>query len=556
MKKKLFWAFILLILISGGILFLVARYTDRVIDPYVRSLLEEHKPLHHRIEYKRIKVNLIQRVIKISDVRMYPDSNLIKDEDIWVEVKVSTIKLTDFGIREMLFHKALVIGDLALIKPDVKIYLPLQLAKEIIEDVKQAKSEKSKVPLLTSISLKRFLLSGGSFQLIHNNEILASSPDINFTAEQINLVKNNQDDPVGYTYGQVKIFLSDIALHSESGLYDMSLDSLTANKRDSSVVLKGFRMIPKYDKKEFSKKLNFQSDRLDVRVGKIDLARVGFKRLLAGQPLNISSIILDSLDAEIYRDKNVAINLNRFPKFYNELFLKISLPVILDTVLITNSKIKYEELAAGNITVGNIIFSDFNLRTYTLSNQKIDSTIVHEMRLYINAKVMGDGPLNAELALPLEGNLHDFRCSGSVGAMKLSPLNGMLESSINMIFKGGKLNRMTFDFRANDNTSKGWMEFLYQDLDVVLLKKDPGKEYGFLSFLANTMTLSNNPAPGRDLKTVEIGFERDKNKGIIGYIWKTIQSGMVRTIVPTKKYQINRMPPPVQKENDKEKKRK
>jgi hypothetical protein len=78
MKKKLFWAFLLLILISGSIIFFVARYTDRLIDPYVRSLLEVQKPMNHRIEYKKIKVNLFQKIIKISDVRMYPDSSLVK----------------------------------------------------------------------------------------------------------------------------------------------------------------------------------------------------------------------------------------------------------------------------------------------------------------------------------------------------------------------------------------------------------------------------------------------------------------------------------------------
>jgi hypothetical protein len=140
--------------------------------------------------------------------------------------------------------------------------------------------------------------------------------------------------------------------------------------------------------------------------------------------------------------------------------------------------------------------------------------------------------------------------------MKLFPINGMLEPSLHMIFKAGKLNRLTFDFTANNNVSKGWMEFLYQDLDVVLLKKDPGKEYGFLSFMANAMTLSNNPAKGKELKTVEIGFERDKNKGIIGYIWRTIQSGLIRTILPTNKYKINKIQPPVQKENKQEKQRK
>jgi hypothetical protein len=195
-------------------------------------------------------------------------------------------------------------------------------------------------------------------------------------------------------------------------------------------------------------------------------------------------------------------------------------------------------LAEGNTTAGEITLNDFSINTYALSNQVTDSTISHEMRLFVKAKIMGEGPMNIELTLPLEGNLREFRCTGSVGAMKLFPVNGMLQPALNIIFKGGQLNRMTFDFTGNDNVSNGWMEFLYQDLDAVVLNKKSGKEKGFVSFLANTMTMSNNPAPGRELKIVEIGFERDKNKGLIGYVWKTLQSGMVRTIVPTNKYTI------------------
>jgi hypothetical protein len=97
------------------------------------------------------------------------------------------------------------------------------------------------------------------------------------------------------------------------------------------------------------------------------------------------------------------------------------------------------------------------------------------------------------------------------------------------------------------------MEFLYKDIDVSLVKKKPEKEWGFVSALANWVAVSNNPsAPEKDPKVVEIGFERDKNKGLINYVWKTIQSGMVRTILPTGKYTIKQKQ--VQEEQSKGKK--
>ena len=537
-KKLLLYGFLALLAIIIGIFIFLGRYTDRVIDPYVRSLLEETKPMGHKIEYKKIRVNLFRGSIILKEVRMFPDTSVTKDH-LRMEINVKDIRLTGFRIIQMLFHKKLMIKDMLIKDPDVKLMLPHK-TDTIVQEVRKEKPRTKGSQLLTQISLEKIIFSGGSFQLIRDSVILAKSHDIYLLAQSISLVKDSREDPIGFTYGDIRLNLSETELHSETGLYDMRLAGFSFTKADSTIILDGFSMVPKYDKKEFSRKLAFQNDRFDVKIGQVKIGGIGIERFLAGGPLEISSIIIDSLKADIYRDKNVAFNLQRFPPFYNESFLAIPIPLYIDTVAVTNSKIQYGELVAGHPVAGSIRLDNFSLHSYDLTNQTAKDTVDNVMHLYVQAMVMGEGPMKAELILPLEGDLHKFQCSGSVGAMKLSPLNDMLEPSINMKFNGGKVNRMTFFFTANDNTSKGWMEFLYQDLDVVLVKKKPGKEWGFVSLLANWVAVSNNPAPGKDLKIVEIGYERDKNKGIINYVWKTIQSGMVHTIIPTNKHTINR----------------
>jgi hypothetical protein len=456
-----------------------------------------------------------------------------------MEIKVKDIRLTGFRIRQLLFQKTLRINEFLIEDPDVKLALPLETVKVAQKD-REETFPKEKSPLLTKIYLEKIIISGGSFQLIHNGKILAQSDNINFLASSISLAKNSAEEPIGFTYGDISLNLSDIEIYSEAGLYDMSLAGFSFTKSDSTLALDGFKMIPKYDKKKFSGKLDFQNDRFDVNIGQVKICNVGIARFLAGGPLEISSIIIDSLNADIYRDKNVNFNLNRFPPFYNESFLKIPVPVRIDSLSITNSKILYGELAEGRPEAGTILLENLQIQSQDLTNQPAEDTIENVMYLNVQALVMGEGLLHVELILPLEGNYHNFECFGSVGSMQLSPLNNMLEPAINMKFNEGKVNRLTFSFTANENASKGWMEFLYQDLDVALMRKDPEKEWGLVSNVTNWAALSNNPAPGKDLKIVEIGCERDKNKGIINYVWKTIQSGMIHTILPIKKYQINR----------------
>ncbi len=538
MKKFLLYGVLPLLIIIIALFIFIGKYTDRLLDPYVRSLLETTRPMGHRIEYKKIRVNLFTGDILIKDAKIFPDTSL-NEQSVKMEIECSVIRLTEFSIWKMFKDKSLVIGDLEIDDPNVKITLPV-MVEDAVNEVKVRQAPKEMKELLKEIFLNRIIISGGLLKVFRNDSLIASTKDINFEAQSIDLKRNDKQEAIGYSFGDVLLSLRKVDIFGETGLYDMELGFFEASKKDSSLILEDFKMIPKYDKKEYSKKLKYQNDRFDLNIGRIEIASVGLERWLNGEPLMIARVQIDSLDADIYRDKNVAFNINRFPPFYNESFLKIPIPVYIDSLLITNSKILYGELAEGRPVAGTILLENLSIQSYDLTNQVAEDSIDNVMNLNVQALVMGEGTLNVELALPLEGNLHDFKCSGSVGAMKLSPLNDMLEPAINMKFNGGKVNRLTFSFTANDNTSKGWMEFLYQDLDVALMKKDPEKEWGLVSTLANTMTLSNNPAPGKNLKIVEIGCERDKNKGIINYVWKTIQSGMIHTILPIKKYQINR----------------
>jgi hypothetical protein len=439
----------------------------------------------------------------------------------------------------MLSQKNLTIQDIRIENPDVRVILPVK-TEDAIDEIRKRQEPRPERQLLKQIYLDRIVIDDGNFNLYRDGKLLASSNHINFYARSINLAVDSQDQAIGFTYGDVNMNLKHLDIYSESGLYDMKLGYLEASKKDSSLLLEGFEVAPKYDKKEFSNHLEYQTDRFDLIIGRIEVSGIGQQRWLAGQSLRIASVQVDSLDADIYRDKNVPFDVNHFPLFYNESFLKVNIPLYIDSVLIDNSRILYGELVAEHPVAGTILLEDFNLRSYNLTNQVDEDSLENVMRFQVQARVMGEGNMNVDLVLPLEGDLHKFECSGSVGAMELSPLNDMLQPSINMKFNSGHVDRMTFAFKANDNNSYGWMEFLYSDVDVELMKKDPDKQWGFVSLLANAVAVSHNPGKNNEMKSVEIGYERNKNKGIINYVWKTIQSGMIRTILPTKKYNINR----------------
>ena len=524
------------IILLAALIFLGSYYTDRLLTPFLNDFLEKNKPLKHNITYEKFRLNLVKRQLLITGIRMTPDTSWTQDENVWMEIHVSSVELTQFRIMKFLIHKKLRIGDLIFIEPQVIVHLLEKQPDKVRSARAETTAEKINLASFKGLSLKNILLADGEFKLYREEDDLnASSSDIDFSGQDISFERDETDQQIIMHFGESSISIKDIEWHPKTSLYTISVDELLATNLDSTILIHNIRVSPDFSKTDFSRMIDFQDDRFDLQVGKVTINRIGYERMLAGHPAEISKLLVEHLEADIYRDKNVAINIHKYPEFYNESFLKIPVPLVLDTLSIVDAVIQYGELAEGNDEPGVIRLEEFTAMATDLRNYRDSIRIKTAMNVKMRAKVMGEGILNVELQLPLEGDLHRFTCKGSVGAMALAPLNPMLEPAISMRINGGTLTGMTFDFKADNDASNGWMEFLYQDLDVVILKKNHDKQWEFLSAIANTVVLSNNPTPGKEAKVVEIGYGRDKNKGIINYIWKTIQSGLVRTIVPVTK---------------------
>jgi hypothetical protein len=91
------------------------------------------------------------------------------------------------------------------------------------------------------------------------------------------------------------------------------------------------------------------------------------------------------------------------------------MPLYIDSLLIHHSRVLYGELIAQHPVAGTILLEDVDLRSYDLTNQATGGSTKNVMHFQINARVMGEGNLNLDLLLPLEGDLHRLECSGSVG---------------------------------------------------------------------------------------------------------------------------------------------
>lgn len=157
------------------------------------------------------------------------------------------------------------------------------------------------------------------------------------------------------------------------------------------------------------------------------------------------------------------------------------------------------------------------------------------LEMDLSAKLMGEGPLTANVRFDLEKPDGRFTLKGTLGKIKLSSLNPMIEPEAKVGLKSGTITRMDFNILANDYDGSGELIIRYENLEVELLNKDFKADEKVLrkigAFLANKIIIkSNNPNKKGEVKKGNVYFIRETHKSMFAYWWKLIFSGMKSTL--------------------------
>jgi hypothetical protein len=119
--------------------------------------------------------------------------------------------------------------------------------------------------------------------------------------------------------------------------------------------------------------------------------------------------------------------------------------------------------------------------------------------------------------------------------MELTDMNPLLENIAFVKVKKGTCNLVKFEFQANNDFAKGFLDFTYKNLAIRLIDKKTLKDKGFggsvASFVANAFVVrSSNPKYGLFMRQGKIFFQRDKHKSFFNYLAKATLSGVNSTI--------------------------
>lgn len=215
-----------------------------------------------------------------------------------------------------------------------------------------------------------------------------------------------------------------------------------------------------------------------------------------------------------------------------DLIKSVKTPIAVDSLVLTRSKVAYTEKAATGNREGKIHFTNIRASLSPFTNMKNSGGRFPDLKFSGSTVIQDSTLLKVTMNYQMNDPLNSFKVSGSASPFNMRILNPVLEPLALISIRSGKVNRFSFDFAADQNSSVGELLFGYDNLKIGVLEMKDGstKESHFASFLANSLLLRSKNPRGKELLPDEISFKRDERRSVLNYWWKSVFSGVKNTL--------------------------
>lgn len=531
---------IVILAVIGGLL------ASPLAERTIRSILNDD-PLHgHKIEFRKVNVNLLTFSGSIKDLTVEPEQIMLSEEvpdSLFgiplIKASVKRVSLKNLKIVDLLFRKKLRVNAISIRSPEINYSIPAT-KREKTED---EKNEGSIMEDLESFSLDYIEIVDGNFYLAEKGrEPFLFSDNYNLNLSGIEVMVDNKfsfTEDLSFKRGIAQLKNNQFLLPGE--LYDLKAGEISIDYSDSILLITEFEFIPNFSKAEFGWKNGTQTDRFDVSIDTLLASDIHFSNLMKHLDIRLGNLALAGVDINIYRDKNVPFDFSKYPKLPHQSLVGLPLSLLIDSLDIRRVDLRYEELQEGQDAPGIISLTDGNIRVYNIASTEKAVSDKESMRITGRFMLQGKAPFDMEIELPYAQSFGEFSYRGSIGEMELKDLNSMTIPAEGINILEGNLDSFDFSMNANEVFALGTASFYYHDVKIDIMKKDMGIEEenhsrSFLSSLANIAIRKNNPHERRPGKVAIAHFMRDRNKGIVNLMVKPLIKSMVSTLTPGNRY--------------------
>ncbi|MFR9165229.1 MAG: DUF748 domain-containing protein [Dysgonomonas sp.] len=362
-----------------------------------------------------------------------------------------------------------------------------------------------------------------SFVGVEKKEQKINSFDLNIKGLSV----DNRNET--FRLDDINFSTKDLSFPIANGYYTINIDSIGMDEDGKNLEINNLHMKSLYPKMEFAYKHPTHKDWFDVKVGNAKISGIDIPYYFSDNILKIADVRIDDVSLENFKNQKIEIQHNIMPMIY-EGIQKAPIKFEIGNMNVNNFSVVYEELAKKGETPGKIFFTDMNGHITGMTN--IISQPEQYIRLDADGKLMGSGYFTATWQLPVDPGNDRFLLNADIHEFDLTELNEIITPLAPVKLKSGILNSTKFDMDASSKGGNIKLTFLYNDLNVDILKEKNGElvQNKLVSNLVNMIARDHNPRNKKsEPKSVDIYVERDPYHSTFNYLLQIIQPAMAES---------------------------
>ena len=474
------------------------------------------------ITYDDIDLSIWKTKIALYDVTVKPKISIkSSNKKIGLYGNIKLIKVNKFAIWSILFGEKIKADNVIISEPSIILY---KNNKNTVNDYKNINAKVIK-PFEKIIIVNDLFLNKGNMKVlaVESNETLASATNLNFKLEGIVVNKTTLNQKIPISYERYSL-ICDSLFYDINSFYNIKSNKVSVTEKGLN--LKQFELLPKFNRREFIQKLPQEKDIFTILADDISINNLNWGFSNDAFFFKTSSIILNKVKAAIYRGKMPEDDLTK-KELYNNLLRNLKSDIKVDTLLIKDSFLTYEEEKTFDKGAGKLFFSNFNMLVQDLESG-FNKTKLPDVKIQVNCDFMKKSPLKVDWSFNVLDKTEGFKIAGSIFKFDTEELENFTKPYMNVKIKG-ILDEVYFDFTGNDIANKGKFSLKYDDLNVEIYQNDKRlKKNKFLSAIGNLFVKNDSD---EEIKIVKIDVQRNQEKSFFNFLWISIADGLKQILL-------------------------
>jgi len=525
-----------LLLITAGFLFW-RNYKYNLVNKKLDYLVTDKSNGLYQLNYKNLIIDEVLGNISAENVEMIPDSLVYQtliDQKTAPEnlfyLKIPKLIITGVKTPRALLNKEISAHIIKVENAEIEIQLGNENKEKNTGFSTKMRSDLYRLLLgkLRSIKADSIILENSTLTLMDIKSktvrCMANGFSLRFSDVVIDsLIKNDSSDIVFSR--NLAIHCNHLELPIKSKFYTIQVDGLDFNTQSNHIHTDQIKWKPLLSETDFAKANKYAIDRLDIRIGILDIWQIKLQALLSLQ-LIADSIQISDASFRIFRDKSFKHDsIDKTHNYPQEAIMRLAIPIHINKILVKGSYIEYKEKNDISDSSGKVMFFNVQAVFNNVTNMQSYIKRNNQMSLLFNASFLNEAVFNAKIRMRLNDRNGNFQLDARLGEIKAVSLNPLLKPIALAELDKGKISSLNFHLDATNIYGKGRLVIIYSDVSLKLLKKDDDKnkyKTKFLPTLAAGFVLKDsNPQNGKT-RTGNMVYTRDTQRSIFNMMWKSL----------------------------------